>query len=157
MKKLAWSAEFDSGQLSELSIADQKLVMKAKENREHAYAPYSAYNVGAAILLENGEIVNGSNQENAAYPSGLCAERVALFSAGAVHPGQKVVAIAIITSKHGDLPAASCGACRQVMMESENRQREEIKVIMADDEGNVLVSNSVSALLPFSFEPDRLG
>ncbi|GGH77367.1 cytidine deaminase [Phaeocystidibacter marisrubri] len=157
MKNHEWSATFHSGHMSELSSADRTLILKAKESRERAYAPYSRYKVGAAVQLSDGTIVTGSNQENAAYPSGLCAERVALFHAGAVYPESEVQTLAIITSRHGAIPAASCGACRQVMVESENRQLGPIRVIMADDEGNVLISNSVKDLLPFSFEPDRLG
>lgn len=157
MKKITWSTSYTSLRLEELSASDQLLVQKALESREHAYAPYSFYKVGAAAELDNGQVVLGNNQENAAYPSGLCAERVALFACGAMHPNSTILTLAIATASKGEIPAASCGSCRQVMMEFELKQKESIRVLLADDGGNVLIVNSVKDLMPLSFDPDRLG
>lgn len=157
MKKFEWKVEYRQGQLGDLSEADQLLVAQAKDSREHAYAPYSFYKVGAAVRLKSGEIVIGSNQENAAYPSGLCAERVAFFAAGAKYPESEFDTVAIVTKSDGAVPASSCGSCRQVMAEYEQRQGQPIRVIFADDEGNVLITNSVADLIPFAFEARRLG
>lgn len=157
MKKIDWSVSFHTARLDELDGDVKDLIDIAFESREQAYAPYSFYKVGAAVRLEDQTVIRGNNQENAAYPSGLCAERVALFHAGAVHPDKKVRDLAIVTRSNGALPAASCGSCRQVMLEFEHRQTEPIRIIMADDSGNVLIASSVKDLLPLSFEPDRLG
>ncbi|KAB2813801.1 cytidine deaminase [Phaeocystidibacter luteus] len=157
MKKNTWSVEYTFGKLEDLSVADRALVNKAFESREHAYAPYSFYKVGAAVLLKDGDVVVGSNQENAAYPSGLCAERVALFAVGAQFPGKSIDTLAIATAAHGEVPATSCGSCRQVMHEFEHRQEKPIRVIFADEEGNVLITNSVADLMPFAFDAKRLG
>ncbi|NVK28439.1 MAG: cytidine deaminase [Flavobacteriia bacterium] len=157
MKKDNWSVEYSFGKIEELSVSDRALIDKAFESREHAYAPYSFYKVGAAALLKGGDVVVGSNQENAAYPSGLCAERVALFAVGAQFPGIEIETLAIATAAHGDIPATSCGSCRQVMHEFEHRQNRAIRVIFADDDGNVLITNSVADLMPFAFEAKRLG
>ncbi len=157
MKKLEWSASYDFTQRSELSEVDQRLIDEATKSREHAYAPYSRYKVGASALLSDGSIVVGSNQENAAYPSGLCAERVVLFACGAQYPNENIETVAIITQAHGDLPASSCGSCRQVLSEFEQRQTNPIRILFCDTDGNVLISSSVRDLMPFSFEGDRLG
>lgn len=157
MKKLTWSAEFEMGSIDDLNKADRELIDIAKQNREHAYAPYSRFKVSAVAKLSTGETVAGLNQENAAYPSGLCAERVALFAAGAQYPQSKVESLVILTESIGDVPATSCGACRQVMMESENRQSQPIRVLFADESGKVLITHSVADLIPFAFHADRLG
>lgn len=157
MKEINWSATYQIAQLNELSESDQLLIEKAQRSREQAYAPYSRYKVGAAALLDNGEVFLGNNQENAAYPSGLCAERVALFSAGAQFPSNSIVSLAIFTNAHGDVPATSCGSCRQVMSEFEQRQESNIRVLFCDSDENVLISSSVRDILPFSFEGKRLG
>ena len=145
--------QFDSAK--ELSQEDSALLSAAHEALKNAYAPYSNYYVGAAVLLENGETVSGNNQENMAYPSGLCAERVAVFSAGAKFPGVKFKAIAIVAS-HNDhpsnRPSASCGACRQSMMEYEMKQRSPIRILMQGKTGTVNVVESVGDLLPMHFE-----
>ena len=109
---------------SDLSAKDYELMSRAIEAVERAYAPYSHFRVGAAILLENGLIIDGSNQENAAYPSGLCAERVVAFSAGSKYPDQKIVKIAVAANKTGTgiCPVTPCGACRQVLLEYELKQ-----------------------------------
>lgn len=117
-----------------------------------AYAPYSEFRVGAAVLLENGSVVTGSNQENAAYPSGLCAERVALFSACTQYPGVKVLAIAIAAMKDGRQVGmiSPCGGCRQVMQEIENRYGQKITVLLYGAE-RLFVIEDAASLLPVSF------
>ena len=118
-----------------------------------------AFLVGASVLLENGEIINGSNQENVAYPSGLCAERVALFYAGARHPDVKVKTIAVsVLSKNFEVTdvISPCGACRQVMAEYEEKQEEAIKVILHSPTDEVLIANRVEDLLPFMFKSPLL-
>ncbi len=138
----------------ELNEADRILVEKAKEATKSAYAPYSKFNVGAAVLLDNGQIVTGSNQENAAYPSGLCAERVAIFYAQSLYPKAKVVSIAITASVNGeqcDTPTYPCGACRQVLSETETRGGSPVKVIIAGKSLLQKVSD-ISSLLPFTFD-----
>ena len=144
---------------SNLSAEDQALLKKAANALKDAYAPYSRFNVGAALLLKNGEIVIGNNQENVAYPSGLCAERVALFAAGAHYPDIPVKTIAILAQSDKvsiDEPLAPCGACRQVMCETENRYGQKIKVLLKGDADKIYVINSVSDILPLSFTPDKL-
>lgn len=139
----------------ELPEAVQNLMNKAQEACEHAYAPYSGFRVGAAVLLESGEIVSGSNQENAAYPSGLCAERVAVFYCGSRYPDRPVSAIAI-TARALDYelaePVGSCGACRQVMLEQENRQQTPIALYFMGETGKIIKIHSVKDLLPFRFD-----
>ncbi|MCC7319029.1 MAG: cytidine deaminase [Bacteroidales bacterium] len=144
---------------NELSHSELELLDKAKQAAKNAYAPYSRFRVGAAVLLSNGVIVIGNNQENAAYPSGLCAERVALFHANAVYPDAAVEAIAItaISDKSViDEPIAPCGACRQVMAEYEKKSKGDMKVIMQGQQGPVLIAPSMRSLLPFSFLGDFL-
>ncbi len=144
----------------ELPEADQLLMREAQTAADDAYAPYSKFHVGAAVLLENGTIVKGNNQENAAYPSGLCAERVALFAAGAHSPGIKTKSIAIhaYSEKFKDHPQAvgPCGACRQVMAEYEHRHHQKMRLIMQAEDGKYIVSHSVNQLLPFMFNADNI-
>lgn len=137
-----------------LQTVDISVVNKAFEAMEKAYAPYSKFKVGAALLLEDGQIIQGNNQENIAYPSGLCAERVALFHAGAQFPGIAVDLICIVAK--GDLMPISqllspCGACRQVMLESENRQNKPIRIILVNQDNRTMCIDSVQNLLPFGF------
>ena len=138
----------------DLSIEDQILVDKAYEALETAYAPYSKFKVGASVRLDNDAIITGSNQENAAYPSGLCAERVALFHIGSNYPKQSIKTICVVAK--GDLLPldkllSPCGGCRQVMLESENRQQNKIKVIIVNQDNRTMVIPSVIDLLPFGF------
>lgn len=138
----------------ELSQTDMDLLEKAVAARNDAYAPYSNFQVGAAVLMENGEIVIGNNQENASYPSGLCAERVAVFQAGAKYPNQTIKAIAIsATSKNYvvDTPAGPCGNCRQSIAEYEQKQKSPIAIIMRGEEGKVFKCDSIGDLLPLTF------
>ena len=145
--------------LSELSAQEQQLVANAKAAFKTAYAPYSGFLVGASVLLENGEVINGSNQENVAYPSGLCAERVALFYAGAKFPDVKINTVAIsVLSKNFEVKdvISPCGACRQVMAEYEDKQHRPIKVILHSPTDEVLIANKVEDLLPFMFKSPLL-
>ena len=150
---------FISANLSELSNEDQQLVSSAKLAFKTAYAPYSGFLVGASVLLANGEVISGSNQENVAYPSGLCAERVALFYAGAKYPNIKIntIAVSIFSQNFKEEDVISpCGACRQVMAEYEDKQEQPIKVILHSPTDNVLIANTVESLLPFVFKSSLL-
>lgn len=143
----------------ELHPDDAKLLQHAHAATARAYAPYSKFRVGAAVRLNNGEIISGSNQENAAYPSGLCAERVALFYANSNFPEQDIEAIAVTVRGEGNLinePITPCGSCRQVMAEFENKAGKPMKVIMQGETGVIMMVESVNMLLPFSFLDDYL-
>lgn len=140
--------------LEDLDLESKYLAHKAKDAANHAYAPYSKFHVGAAVLLEDGTIVTGTNQENAAYPSGMCAERVALYAAIAQHPESKITKIAVVARHKGSkelVPATSCGPCRQVMLEFELRQEKPFEVIMQNQEHQWVKALSAESLLPFSF------
>lgn len=144
---------------SELSQNEQKLLHEAAKARENAYAPYSKFRVGAAVLLENGEVIIGSNQENASYPAGLCAERVAIFHAGAKYPNMVVKAIAICAASSKDnvnAPAAPCGNCRQSIIEYEQKQQEPISLLLSSGIGPVYKCNSMSDILPLAFNSSFL-
>lgn len=146
--------------LEALPKAWQDLVLASRKAIGTAYAPYSNFRVGAALALKNEAVVLGSNQENSAYPSGLCAERVALFSAGTRYPGIEIEALAVAAQKadsNSYEPGCPCGSCRQVMLESEARQKGKIKLIMEAEGGKFIVLDSVSQLLPFAFGPKNLG
>lgn len=144
--------------LEDLDSESKYLVHKAKEATVNAYAPYSKFHVGAALMLEDGTIVSGSNQENAAYPLCMCAERVAIYAAAAVHTGKKILKLAVVAHKknHKELtPATCCGSCRQVIQEVENHQHKPIEVIMhTTDKKWVKITSS--ALLPLGFNKDSL-
>lgn len=142
--------------MNELRESDKTLINMATVALSSAYAPYSQFQVGAALLLENGTMVSGSNQENAAYPSGLCAERVAFFSAASQYPGETIVSIAITTSFSLSDPIAPCGACRQVMAEYELKQNKPIRVILAHPGEKVYIINNVKTLLPLYFSGEWL-
>ncbi|HAR37601.1 MAG: cytidine deaminase [Bacteroidetes bacterium GWD2_45_23] len=144
--------------LEECSEVEKKLIEAAKSATTKAYAPYSQFRVGAAVLLENGEVIAGNNQENAAYPSGLCAERTTLFFANATFPDQKVEAIAIAAWHNGEFTRnviTPCGACRQVLLEAENRFHSPVKVLMYSEEG-IFVAEAIKDLLPLSFGDEML-
>jgi len=155
MKKKELKLEFIECKRNEITnLEDLNLIEKCYEVFENAYAPYSNFKVGAAILLENGEIITGTNQENAAYPSGLCAERVAMFYANSKFPNVKVKTIAVAAKYNGKIitePIPPCGACRQVILETENRFKQNIKIILAGYE-NVLISENIKQLLPLNFD-----
>ena len=160
MKKQKISFEvilFDSS--AELSEADRQLMFEAVAARKNAYAPYSNFQVGAAVLMENGQVVIGNNQENASYPSGLCAERVAVFQAGARYPGVTVKALAITATSTNyvvDTPAGPCGNCRQALLEYERKQKSDIKLLLMGETGQVCQCPSVSSLLPLGFDSSFL-
>lgn len=145
--------------MNELPVEVRQIMEKAIQARNNAYAPYSNFQVGAAILLNNGTVVLGSNQENAAYPSGLCAERTAIFAAGANFPKQEIQIICISASsmlKDTLEPIPPCGACRQSLLEYENKQNADIAIYFMGKEGSVVKSTSIKNLLPFIFKEDSL-
>ncbi|MBK6283078.1 MAG: cytidine deaminase [Draconibacterium sp.] len=145
--------------LSELTEVDRQLILKAREASENAYAPYSKFLVGAAVLLANGEIIKGNNQENADFTDGLCAERVALFYAHATYPNIAVEALAVTAKNSNGLiagPAQPCGSCRQVLVETESRYKQPIRLIL-DGAEKIMVFNGADNLLPFAFKPGSLG
>ena len=137
----------------------QELMNKAQQARENAYAPYSHFMVGAAIKLDSGEIVLGNNQENAAFPSGLCAERVAAFHAGATYPDAilKHMALTVRSLNHTvAVPTPPCGACRQALAEYEVKQRSPIAIYFMGETGKVVKANSIKELLPLIFDNSYL-
>jgi len=141
--------------LAELPKNIQNLMQQANSARKNAYAPYSNFYVGAAVLLDNKKVILGNNQENAAYPSGLCAERVALFSAMANFPENKIKALAITASpKDNNLsnPVAPCGSCRQVIAEYEFKQQIKLPIYFMGKVGKIIKVNSIKDLLPLAFD-----
>ncbi len=144
--------------LAECSDIEKKLIAAAKHATEKSYAPYSNFKVGAALLLKNGEIITGNNQENAAYPSGLCAERVAVFYANSVYPDQEIEAIAIAAWANNTFTKDAitpCGGCRQVLLEAENRFSAPMRILMYSEEG-IYIVNTIKTLLPLSFGDEQL-
>ncbi len=149
--------EFDSIEL--LNPEDQNLIKEAHKAVKSSYAPYSEFHVGSAALLDNGEIISGSNQENAAYPSGLCAERVTLFQAKSRFPDATVKSLAVAAhADHFNInhPVTPCGACRQVIAEVQNRQTDKIRIIMQGEKGAVYISDGIENLLPLMFREENL-
>jgi cytidine deaminase len=145
--------------LEELDNESKYLVHKAKEAAHHAYAPYSKFHVGAALMLDDGTVITGSNQENASYPLCMCAERVALYAMASLHQGKRITKMAVVAHKknHKELvAAASCGACRQVMAEFEERQHKPYEVIMHHTDSQWIKCASASLLLPFMFTSESL-
>ena len=140
--------------VEEMTPEDQALVAAALEAQKGSYSPYSDFQVGAALQLANGVIVKGANQENIAYPSGLCAERVAMFWAGANYPDVPMETLAIAGSDHGVLcesPASPCGACRQVMAEYQKKYKHPLKIILVGSK-RIRKFSCVEDLLPFIFD-----
>ena len=160
MKKLELKITFTEYETEkELSDVEQELLQKAREASDLAYAPYSNFYVGAALLLANGVIVSGNNQENVAYPSGLCAERVAIYAAGAQYPNVAIKTIAVTCKSkqfHVSEPLSPCGACRQAMSEYEMRHESTIRIILAGETGKIRVMDSIADLLPFMFKAEEL-
>lgn len=137
----------------------QQLMDKACEAREKAYSPYSKFKVGAAVLLDNDEIVTGSNQENASYPSGLCAERTAIFYAGAKYPEAKFLKMALTAKSLNHrviTPTPPCGSCRQAIAEYEVKQDSDIEIYFMGESGKVVKANSLKELLPLVFDNSYL-
>jgi cytidine deaminase len=160
MKEIAITSKFSVyDTIPDLPLDIQNLMTQAIDVRKKAYAPYSNFRVGTAILLDNGKIVLGSNQENAAYPSGLCAERVAIFYAGAMYPEAKVLKMAITAASDTNTtksPIPPCGACRQSIAEYETRQNVPIEIYFMGELGAIYKSDSLKNLLPFMFDKNFL-
>ena len=156
MKEIAITTHFNVFDvIQDLPTDVQDLMAQAVEVRKNAYAPYSQFRVGVAILLDNGKVVVGSNQENAAYPSGLCAERVAIFYAGAVYPEAKILKMAITAASDMNqttAPIPPCGSCRQSITEYEIRQETPIEIYFMGEVGVIYKSESLKNLLPFMFD-----
>ena len=154
MKQQSFQFQYQEYQhLDELPAVGKELVTEALEAAHRAYAPYSSYQVGAAVRLEDGQIISGNNQENSAYPSGMCAERVALFYAGSRFPDLAVTSMAIVAFSEGSLqeePVSPCGGCRQVMLEKELLGNAPIEIILVGASG-IRVINSAKDLLPLPF------
>ena len=150
--------QFDN--MEELNNASKNLLLSAKEAAKNAYAPYSKFNVGCALLLENGEIILGNNQENIAYPSGLCAERTAIFYAGANFPTipiKKMAISAFAKNYEVNQPVTPCGACLQSMSEFELRFSKPIEIILQGNSGPIYVAEGTKTFLPFQFFIKELG
>lgn len=158
MKQIVIETKIKAYSWEELTPKQQELVAIAKEQTERAYCPYSGYHVGAALLLQNGDIIRGCNQENAAYPSGTCAERSALFAAGASHPEEPVLCLVIACYTNGHFtkePGSPCGACRQVMLETEHRYGVPMQIVLYG-ENESYVFDSAADLLPLNFVSESL-
>ncbi len=156
MKERVWKAAYQVYESAdELPRPDHALLGLARQSLQHSYSPYSNFKVGAAVLLQNGKMVGGANQENASYPLCLCAERVALAAAASQFPGEAVVALAVTVFSQEHLiekPAAPCGACRQVICETECKHKHDIRILLQGETGEVLVFTTGKDLLPFSFD-----
>jgi len=156
MKKIELKTQitiFDS--IDELPAVVKGLMNKAIESKQNAYAPYSKFKVGAAMLLEDGTIITGNNQENAAYPSGMCAERVAIWKVSSEFPHKKILKLAISASSSSQIlkePVAPCGACRQTLSEYEIKQKDKIEVYFMGEVGEIIKTDSVLDLLPIAFD-----
>lgn len=160
MKKITISADFDVYESPEELTAEVKeLLNEAVVARDKSYSPYSNFKVGCAILLDNNEIITGSNQENASYPAGLCAERTALFYAGAKYPDSKMLkmAISVRSDKTSvETPVPPCGSCRQAIAEYEVKQDSPIEIFFTGEKGKVVRANAVADLLPLLFDKSFL-
>lgn len=156
MKEISITTQFKAfDTIAELPVDIQDLMTQAVAVRKNAYAPYSQFRVGVAILLDNNKVVLGSNQENAAYPSGLCAERVAIFHAGAIYPEAKILKMAITAASDTNpttTPIPPCGSCRQSIAEYEIRQETPIEIYFMGEIGIIYKSESLKNLLPFMFD-----
>lgn len=158
MKEINLTTKISVYLIDECSESEKNLIMGAKSATQNAYAPYSNFWVGTAFLLENGEIITANNQENAAYPSGMCAERTAMYFINANHPDQKIEAIAVAAYYNGEFTQdviTPCGACRQALLEAEIRFKHPIKVYMYSCD-KIYVVDSIKDLLPLSFGDDML-
>jgi cytidine deaminase len=145
--------------IDELNQQDQQLLIEARRATQNAYAPYSNFHVGAAAQLSNGQIITGSNQENASFPVGICAERVLLSAASSLHPNVAIEAMAVSYQSEtikSDHPISPCGMCRQSLQECESRMKRPMRLILGGEEGPVYVIHSVSQLLPLAFTSEEL-
>jgi cytidine deaminase len=160
MKNNKYEFEYEIyNDINELSEQDAWLLTEARSVTEQAYAPYSKFHVAAVAMLENGEIVAGTNQENASYPVGICAERVLLGSVATLHPHIPVKSIAISYNSEevkSDHPISPCGMCRQALLEYESRTKHPIRLILSGQEGKVYIIKTASFLLPFAFTSEEL-
>ena len=154
MEEITLKSTLQRAQFSELTDAERQLIDVAKESTFNSYAPYSHFHVGAALLLQHGTIVPGCNQENAAFPSGLCAERSAIFAAGAQYPDQPVMMLAIaVRNSKGEFleePASPCGSCRQVIIETETRFKQPVRILLYGTK-YTYVMDGIKQLMPLSF------
>ena len=154
MKELTLKSTIQVAQFDELTATEQALIEKAKESTYNSYAPYSHFHVGAAILLKNGVVIPGCNQENAAFPVGLCAERSAIFAAGAQYPDQPIVMLALAErNSAGEFlaePASPCGSCRQVIIETETRFNQPVRILLYGT-NHTYVIDGIKELMPLSF------
>ena len=158
MKKRLLEISYHSCKFEELTPEEKQLVEVARQATFRSYSPYSHFSVGASVLLANGVILSGSNQENAAYPSGLCAERTVLFFANSQHPNQPITMMAIAArSEKGftEIPITPCGACRQVLAETERRFEQPIRILLYGETETIII-DGVKDLLPFLFDEDIL-
>ncbi len=160
MKKRTISFEYiEHDSYEELNNTDRLLLNRAREALRTSYSPYSGFRVGAAVLLEDGKIVTGSNQENASFPNGICGERTAIYTARTQYPDLKIIALAIANSKQKGITlkaAAPCGQCRQALLEYEQLFNKAIRLILSGDQGKILLVNSIKDLLPLGFSADFL-
>jgi len=160
MKNLDFSISYRLYEsVHELSDADRSIIQLALEASDKAYAPYSQFYVGCAIQLENGEVIIGNNQENVAYPSGICAERVAIFAASAQYPGVAATTMAITAHSiimDPNTPISPCGACRQVIAEYETQFKKPIRILLLNPNGEVMEAQSIEVFLPFMFRAEGL-
>ena len=154
MRELPIKPQIWDAQTDELSEKERELVKKAIEATERSYAPYSRFSVGAALMLRNGEVIIGCNQENAAFPAGICAERAAIYSAGAQYPNEPVMMLAIAARNAlGELqlePVPPCGICRQVLLETETRFNQPVRLLLYG-QSHVYIVDGVKELMPLSF------
>ena len=159
MGSRTWTSKVEVVEAAQLPKQLQALLKSAHQAADKAYAPYSHFQVGSAVQLSNGEVVQGSNQENMAYPSGMCGERVAVFAAGAQHPGVTMESVAIVSPSHNAIAEAfmPCGGCRQVLLEAERRQGTPIQIILQVRDEVVTMSASAANLIPFAFDTHGLG
>ena len=158
MKKRQLEISYHSCKFEELTPEEKQLVEEARQATYRSYSPYSRFSVGASVLLANGVILSGSNQENAAYPSGLCAERTVLFYANSQYPNQPITMMAIAArSEKGftEIPITPCGACRQVLAETEKRFEQPIRILLYGETETIII-DGVKDLLPFLFDEDIL-
>ena len=159
MKDIEIKIRITLKQENELSDSERDLIEKAKQATFRSYAPYSNFSVGASLMLENGKTLTGSNQENCAYPSGLCAERTTLFYANSRFPDQKIVYLAIAardtTGEFTKMPISPCGACRQVFIEVYHRQKSPFKVLLYGTDGTYIIDSPLD-LMPISFDSSYL-
>lgn len=159
-KKMTFQTAYELHRsLDSLEAIDRELIETATQALEDSYSPYSNFKVGAALLLDNGQIIKGSNQENASYPLCLCAERVAFAAAAVQFPKNKVITLAVTAksaSRIMDEPISPCGACRQVIREVELKHDQDMRIILRGETGDIYIFENGSALLPFSFDPSVL-